>query len=199
MGLATRGNLRPWVLAPGSLSRRLAALGQGFEVQLLRQGLARLLPAERAALGTSGPSLVREVLLHVGGEPVVWARSAVSLRATRGPWKALKGLGTRPLAHLLYGDPRIQRSALCPLRLPRAGATQHKLARGWQQAGHALPPAGLACSRSSVFTRGGAALRVMEVFAPALVGQSPGRKRISGKPLPPFWVQTLPDPPRSPA
>lgn len=199
MGLATRGGLRPWVLAPGSLSRRLAALGQGFEVQVLRQGLARLQAAERAALGARGPSLVREVLLHVGGEPVVWARSAVLLRATRGPWKALKGLGTRPLAHLLYGDPRIQRSALCPLRLPLVGPTRRGLARSWRQAGHVLPPAGLQWSRSSVFTRGGAALRVMEVFAPALAGQSPGARRISGKPLPPFWVQTLPGLPRSPA
>lgn len=199
MGLATRGSLRPWVTASGSLSRRLAALGQGFEVQLLRQGLARLLPAERAALAAHGPCLVREVLLHVGGEPVVWARSAVSLRATRGPWKALKGLGARPLAHLLYGDPRIGRSPLRPMQLPRAGATQHKLARGWRQAGQALPSAGLQWSRSSVFMRGGAPLRVMEVFAPALAGKAPGPKRISGKPLPPFWVQTLGGQRRSPS
>jgi chorismate lyase len=191
MGLAMRGSLRAWLQAPGSLSRRLAALGRGFEVELLRQGLARLLPAERAVLGTRGPSLVREVVLRVSGEPVVWARSAVAARATRGPWKALKGLANRPLAHLLYGDPRIHRSELQPLRLPRCSRTRRRLAQGWQRASGSAPPAGMLWSRHSVFRRHGAALRVMEVFAPQLAAAAPGPKRISGKPLPPFWVQTL--------
>ncbi|HEY0858917.1 MAG TPA: chorismate lyase, partial [Albitalea sp.] len=44
--------LRQWLRAPGSLSRRLAALGGRFEVQTLRQGPAPLQRSERAQLGT---------------------------------------------------------------------------------------------------------------------------------------------------
>ena len=113
MGISTSDSLRDWLRAPGSLSRRLARLGERFEVQLLRQGVTPFRALERRALGLPprGLTVVREVILRVDGRPCVWARSAVHQRATTGPWRALKGLGTRPLAHLLYDDPLISRSA----------------------------------------------------------------------------------------
>lgn len=168
MGIANRDSLRDWLQAPGSLSRRLAKLGQRFEVQVLRQDLAPLRPHERRALGNCGLSLVREVLLRVDGEPLVWARSAVALQATRGPWRALRGLGSRPLAHLLYDDPRISRSQLQPRRITRWGVTHRHAERQWLAATGQVMPAGMQWSRNSVFSRGGAQLRVMELFAPKL-------------------------------
>lgn len=179
MGIASRHSLRDWLRAPGSLSRRLARLGERFEVQVLRQAVAPFRARERAALGLPrrGLTVVREVILRVDGEPLVWARSALHQRATTGPWRALKGLGTRPLAHLLYDDPRITRSELQPRRLARQGHTRRHAARQWQRATGREMPAQMQWSRNSVFSRGGALLRVMELFAPGLAGQRPGRRR----------------------
>ena len=167
MGIATRDSLRDWLRAPGSLSRRLARLGERFEVQVLRQTVAPLRKHERLALGQPhyGLALVREVILRVDGEPLVWARSAVHQHATRGPWKAVRGLGNQPLAHLLYDDPRIHRSTLQPRRLSRHGVTRRQLARQWLQATGETPSPQMLWSRNSVFSCRGADLRVMEVFS----------------------------------
>jgi chorismate--pyruvate lyase len=179
MGIATRNSLRDWLRAPGSLSRRLAALGERFEVQVLRQGVAPFRAPERAALGLPprGLTVVREVILRVDGVPLVWARSAVHQRATTGPWRALKGLGTRPLAHLLYDDHRIHRSELQPRRLARHGHTRRHAARQWQAATGAPVSPQMLWSRNSVFSRSGSQLRVMELFAPGLAGQRLARRR----------------------
>jgi chorismate lyase len=166
MGIASRDSLRDWLRAPGSLSRRLAQLGERFEVELLRQGVAPFRARERAALGlpARGLTLVREVLLRVDGEPLVWARSALHQIASRGPWKAVRGLGNRPLAHLLYADRQIHRSELEPRRLARHGATRRHLARQWEQATGQPPSPQMLWSRNSVFRRKNADLRVLEVF-----------------------------------
>ncbi|MBV8037591.1 chorismate lyase [Roseateles sp.] len=177
MGIATRDSLRDWLHAPGSLSRRLARLGERFEVQVLRQGVVPFRALERAALGLPprGLTVVREVILRVDGEPLIWARSAVHQRATTGPWRALKGLGARPLAHLLYDDPLIHRSELQPRRLSRPGHTRRHAARQWLEATGSVMPSQMLWSRNSVFSRSGAQLRVMELFVPALAGHRPGR------------------------
>ena len=178
MGIATRDSLRDWLRAPGSLSRRLAKLGQRFEVQVLRQRVAPFRTLERRALGLPprGLTVVREVILRVDGEPLVWARSAVHQRATTGPWQALKGLGARPLAHLLYDDHRISRSELQPRRLSRNGHTRRHAARQWAQATGAPMSPQMLWSRNSVFSRSGTQLRVMELFAPDLARERPGRR-----------------------
>lgn len=170
MGLASRSGLRGWLHAPGSLSRRLARLGERFEVTVLFQGVAPLRARERQALGQPrrGLAIVREVILSVDGEPLVWARSAVHQSATRGPWKALRGLGSRPLAHLLYDDPRIHRSPLKIHRLARHGVTRRQLGEQWRNATGSEPPAQMLWSRSSTFHRLGTYLRVMEVFSPLI-------------------------------
>eukprot|EP01137_Pigoraptor_chileana_P009638 Opistho-2@58210 len=67
MGIASRYSLRDWLRAPGSLSQRLARLGQRYEVELLSQRIAPLRAQERAALGLPrrGCTVVREVILRV--------------------------------------------------------------------------------------------------------------------------------------
>ncbi|MFN5047602.1 chorismate--pyruvate lyase family protein [Roseateles sp.] len=175
MGIASRAGLRAWLRAPGSLSRRLAALGERYQVQVLRQTVAPLRAAERRALGLPrrGCTVVREVILHVDGQPLVWARSALHVAALAGPWKALKGLGSKPLGHLLYADPRVARSELQPRRLARHGHTWRQMARQWEAATGVAPSSQMLWSRNSVFTRHGARLRVMELFAPGLGGSRP--------------------------
>ncbi|MFH7041738.1 chorismate lyase [Paucibacter sp. JuS9] len=180
MGIASRASLRDWLRAPGSLSRRLARLGQqGFEVQVLSQRIAPLRQLERRALGLPrrGLTLVREVILRVDGRPLIWARSALHQVALAGPWRALKGLGRRPLADLLYHDKRVRRSELQPRRLSRSGHTRRHMQRQWLVATGTQASSQMLWSRNSVFSRCGAELRVMELFAPELEGQRPGSLR----------------------
>ncbi|MDM4768540.1 chorismate lyase [Pelomonas sp. SE-A7] len=186
MGIASREGLRDWLRAPGSLSRRLARLGQRFEVQVLSQRIAPLRRLERQALGLPrrGLTLVREVILKVDGKPLVWARSALHQSALAGPWRALKGLGHRPLADLLYHDRRVSRSVLQPRRLARHGHTRRQMQRQWQHAvGEPASPQML-WSRNSVFRRYGAELRVMELFVPEVAERRPvlvPRRRTRGR------------------
>lgn len=174
MGIAERRSLRAWLRAPGSLSQRLARHGR-FDVQVLRQTTAKLRGPERRQLGSPrrGCTLVREVVLRVDGQALVWARSSLHKTGLSGPWKALKGLGTRPLATLLYADPRVSRSLLQPRRLAPCGATRRHMASQWLQATGEAPPRAMLWSRHSVFRRQGALLRVMELFHPAVASLAP--------------------------
>jgi chorismate--pyruvate lyase len=174
MTVSARASLRAWLRAPGSLSARLARHGR-FEVQVLRQTTAKLRAPERRALGTPrrGCTLVREVLLCVDGVPLVWARSSLHKGALAGPWKALKGLGPRPLADLLYRDRRVRRSILQPKRIAGHGPTQRHMARQWAVATGSEPPRAMLWSRHSVFKRQGAPLRILELFHPAVAALAP--------------------------
>ncbi len=174
MSISTRLSLRAWLRAPGSLSARLARHGR-FEVQVLRQATAKLRAPERRQLGQPrrGCTLVREVILSVNGQPLVWARSSLHKSALAGPWQALKGLGRRPLADLLYRDRRVRRSTLQPKRIAAHGATQAHMARQWRQATGSAPPRNMLWSRHSVFKRRGAQLRILELFHPAVAALAP--------------------------
>lgn len=167
--------MRAWLRAPGSLSRRLARLGQQFEVQILRQGTVPLRAQELQALGLPrrGCTFVREVILRVDGVPLVWARSSLHATALAGPWRSIKGLGSKPLANLLYADPRVKRSELQPRLIARHGHTRRQMQRQWLLATGSPPSTQMLWSRNSVFRRAGAELRVMELFVPELAGISP--------------------------
>lgn len=153
--------------APGSLTARLRTLGR-VEVRVLRQGTAPLWPQERHALRQAAGH-VREVLLLVEGRPAVWARSATSLQAIRGPWRAVRGLGSRPLAELLFGQRGVQRDCLRCRRLPRHAPQGQRLSRAWHMAQvadappHTTPPL---WARHSLFRHRGHPLQVLEAFAP---------------------------------
>lgn len=160
------GPLRAWLTAPGSLSERLRrACNAGFRVQRLSQGRRDAWCDERTALclPAHGQPLVREVLLFCGETPVVFARSIAATTHLDGPWRSLRGLGARPLATLLFADPRIARGALTYCRLG-ARAPLHRRA--------ALAVADLPAevwARRSVFCQQGAPMLVTEVFLPGVL------------------------------
>ncbi len=158
------GVLRTWLRASGSLSWRIQRACPQFAVQRLCQERAVPLVDEAALVGLlpGQRGLVRDVLLTCAGQPVVFAHSLLRCEAVRGPWRAVLGLGNRPLATMLYHDPRIQRLAMQYRQLnPR-----HPL---YQRAAAVLPhlPSHL-WARRSVFMRHGAALLVTEVFLPQI-------------------------------
>ncbi|MBW8831930.1 MAG: chorismate lyase [Burkholderiales bacterium] len=172
--------LRQWLRAPGSLSRRLVTLGERFEVQTLWQGAARIHRNEIAALGplARGRLWVREVMLRVDGQALIWARSVSPCTSLAGPWRALLGLGSRPLADLLFKQPNVSRSPLRVERLRHGGPMRSRLARQWEKANGAPPQRSMVWARSSVFSKHGAPLRVMEVFSPLLASVKPQRLRV---------------------
>ncbi len=162
-----RGRKRRWLAAAGSLSARLTGAGSAFGVQVLDQGRRRLQLDEARALGMNGvrPGYVREVLLSVDEVAVVFARSVTLHARSLGPWRAIRGLGTRPLADVLFKRADIARTPLQFAQLKPASALRRHVARAWQHAaGEALEVRSLP-ARRSVFWRRGAPLLVMEVFA----------------------------------
>ena len=158
--------LRQWLSAPGSLTARLRQHGQ-VSVQVISQRRQTLWPQERAALRCS-QGHVREVILRIDGRPAVWARSATPLRAVKGPWRAIKGLGTRPLAELLFEHNKVSRDPLQSQMLLRQGPERRHLARQWAQSQttqNVSEPAP-SWARRSVFWHHGHPLQVLESFAP---------------------------------
>ncbi|MEO8297056.1 MAG: chorismate lyase [Burkholderiales bacterium] len=172
-GLAPRG-MRRWLIAPGSLTAHLAAAFGPVTVELLHQGRVRAWPDERRALGLTGPHGVlhgREVLLRgADGRPWVLARSVLAGRHARLVWRGVRGLGTRPLADLLFGPAAAQRSPLMSSRFTPCSAPMRWAQRRWPANEPMAPGWGARslAARRSVFRLRGAPLLVMECFAPEI-------------------------------
>ena len=166
---AVGGVLHAWLTAPGSLSWRIQARCPDFRVRRLRQLRARPWADEASLVGVpmGRHALVREVILASGGRPVVFAHSVTAVAHLAGPWRSLKGLGARPLATMLYDDPRIRRRPLAYRKIN----SRHPL---YRRAAAVLPglPSEL-WARRSVFLFHGAPLLVTEVFLPAITELAP--------------------------
>lgn len=166
--------LRAWLTDPGSLTARIRARCQRFEVRLLRQCLAPVLDDEAALLAVRGGTRlwVREVLLIADGKPVVFGRSIVPRAHVRGAWRLFLGMGSQPLGAALFADPRIRRLPLTSSCLDRRDARYHRALNAVREAPGAVPsmstaPARL-WARRSVFLSQGQGLLVSELFLPAI-------------------------------
>lgn len=171
---SAHGPLRAWLTASGSLSERLrSACSAGFRVQRLSQGKRDAWGDERAALclPAHGQPLVREVLLFCGDTPVVFARSIAATTHLDGPWRSLRGLGAKPLASMLFADPRISRGALSYCRLDARKPLYRRAAIAVPDLSPELLPAlpSELWARRSVFCQQGAPLLVTEVFLPGIL------------------------------
>jgi chorismate lyase len=107
--------VRSWLFESHSLTARLrAAFGMGIGVRVLRQcwtapyfDEAKLLGLRHGRFG-----LIREVVLHDRGIPLVLARSIIPPEALHGAQCRLAHLGNRPLGELLFAYPGLRREAL---------------------------------------------------------------------------------------
>jgi chorismate--pyruvate lyase len=164
-----------WAVGTDSLTARLRAASSRFRVQLLCQQRAMPLRDEWRCLGMPCPAvtLVREVLLICDDIPVVYAHTIVHPRSVALDWPFLKALGTQPLGHSLFADPRVARSdfefALLDGRHPLVRRAHDALGDAPIAETARLP------SRRSVFRRGASAMLVTEVFLPALADFHPPR------------------------
>ncbi|XID75604.1 chorismate--pyruvate lyase family protein [Alkanindiges sp. WGS2144] len=99
-------NLKPWLLASGSLTRQLTLLAHGqFHVDPLRQGFERLYLHENQLLNIpfEQQAWVREVYLYgCEQEPWVRARSIFPLKSLKGQGLRLRYLKNKSLGSLLF-------------------------------------------------------------------------------------------------
>ncbi len=156
---------KDWLSRGGSLTQHLTALGQ-FDVLLIREAVELGRADESACLGVNARTLlwVREVLLRVNGTPFVAARSVVPLAASRGVWRALRGLHTQSLSTLLYQDKSITRSVLASRRISRC----HPLYRLACMGGAKASKTSTLAARRSIFVRKGVPLLVTECLLDTL-------------------------------
>jgi len=157
-----------WLLRPGALTAGLRAQGT-VTLRVLREVVEGLNAQESWMLGqpVGTPIWMREIVMAVDGVESVFARSFTCRVDAYGVWQGIRSLRARPLADMLYHDPRIVRSPFCIARLGWQVPAYHALAR-------ALP---ILCpiphtvwARCSVFHRQARPLLVMECFLPAFWG-----------------------------
>lgn len=145
-----------WIADSGSLTRRLRQHGR-FAVQPLRQMITRPTATELRLAGQRPRqhALVREVLLTLDGEPVVFARSILPLRSLHGANRVLGHMARRSLGLELFKPPKATRRAVWVTCLD----------------GARLPVPGLqgpVWGRESLFVKRGQPCLVAEFFLPAL-------------------------------
>ena len=153
-----------WLTRPGALTAGLRRLGP-VQLQVIREYAWGLAPHEAglANLPDQSGAWIREIQMTVRNIPAVVARSFTPLQASHGCWQGIRKLRTRPLADILYNDPRILRSAFLVARLP----DRHPLAKLAQTAccSQAASHTSL-LARCSVFWNNHQPLVVTECFLP---------------------------------
>ena len=157
--------LRPWLTERGSLTARLQARTGRFRVEVLNQGLKRVNrdEARLVELDAARKGLVREVILRCNEQPTVFAHSVACPRHIRRTWRFVARLGSRPLGHVLFANPRVSRMALHFQHIDR----RHPLYRRIRQWLPALPTQ--LWARRSVFMLKRSPMLVTEVFLPAVL------------------------------
>lgn len=158
------GRAHNWLTRPGSLTAHLRQHCPTFNVLRLRQEHAYPHYDEQDLLHSPRRRwvLVREVLLRCGEVPIVFAHSVAPIASIHGPWRALAGLGNRPLGEALFLNPRIQRESLSyrcldarhPLYLAAAANITNAPRQLW--------------ARRARYLLDGAPLLVSEIFLPGL-------------------------------
>lgn len=102
---------KQWLTRSGALTEGLRSLG-ALKLEVIDERSQQ--PAVDEALGLkmspTKAAWIREVVMSIDGVPCILARSLTDLRASTGIWRGLRQLGNRPLADMLYNDPRVRRS-----------------------------------------------------------------------------------------
>lgn len=153
---ALPGPVRCWLLDDGSLTQRLLDTGRKFSLQRWRQcwGMPGLDERRLLAMGQRERAMIRQVVLHLDGVPVVYARSVFPASSLSGPLLRLRRLANQSLGAFLFARTDMRRSPFEVARL--AGDDPYLPAPLRQEEG--------AWARRSCFTVAGRPLLVSEVF-----------------------------------
>ena len=104
-----------WVYEKNSLTRRLCqTYGAALSVKILFHRWKPAFLSECKLLGLPHQqfNLVREVLLHAEGKPLILARTILPEKTIKIAKRNLSHLGTRPLGEVIFSYPKLERRAL---------------------------------------------------------------------------------------
>ncbi len=116
-------DVHSWVYEKGSLTRRLRKeYGQTFSVEILFHRWKQAFPGECKLLNLPHQqyNLIREVLLHADGKPLILARTILPEHTIKVAKRNLSHLGTRPLGEVIFSYPKLERSDLNISSVPTA-------------------------------------------------------------------------------
>lgn len=105
-------DVHSWVYEKGSLTRRLRNVyKQSFTVEILfhRWKQAFVSECNSLKLPHQQYNLVREVLLHADGKPLILARTILPEQTIKVAKRNLSHLGTRPLGEVIFSYPKLER------------------------------------------------------------------------------------------
>ncbi|KAF3983964.1 MAG: chorismate lyase [Methylococcales symbiont of Hymedesmia sp. n. MRB-2018] len=105
-------NVQSWVYETHSLTKRLRkTYGQSVSVEILfhRKKVAFLSECRLLKLPHHQYNLIREVLLHANGKPLILARTILPEKTVKIAKRNLSHLGTRPLGEVIFSYPKLQR------------------------------------------------------------------------------------------
>ena len=104
--------VRSWLLDDGSLTQHLVDTGRRFSVERRRQQWERptLDECQRLEIASREKALIREVLLRLDGEAVVFARSVFPESTLSGPLLRLRRLANQSLGAFLFARRDMRRS-----------------------------------------------------------------------------------------
>lgn len=108
-------DVQSWTYEAGSLTRRLRSYyGDAIAVKILQQQWHTPFLSERRLLGLpeNRYSLIREVLLHADGKPLILARTIIPARTIKAAKRSLSHLGNRPLGEVIFSYPRLERKEM---------------------------------------------------------------------------------------
>ncbi len=156
-------HLKLWLNEPGSLTSLLESMGK-LSVNVIRDTWGQPTQRERWTLSLRPREAVRvrEVILHVDGLAVIYARTIIPATALIGHWRHLSKLKNQPLGGYLFKDKNLIRSPIEIAHLPYT--LFHNINENvW--------------ARRSVFKQYNRGVLVSEAFLPS-IAQLPIRKHL---------------------
>ncbi|MCF6204959.1 MAG: chorismate lyase [Methylococcaceae bacterium] len=115
-------NVYSWVYEKNSLTKRLRNFyGQAVTVEILfhRWKPAYLSECNILKLPHQQFNLIREVLLHANGKPLILARTILPEQTIKVAKRNLSHLGTRPLGEVIFSYPKLERLELNTCCIPQ--------------------------------------------------------------------------------
>lgn len=153
-----------WVYETGSLTQRLRqTYGSSVAVTILFHHWRTPFLTERKLLAVPEHryTLVREVMLHSAGKPLLLARTIIPEATLKGAHRNLSHLGTRPLGEVIFSYPKLQRLAMEVTLVKPAS---------WSQSTTALASIDTPIwGRRTVYAIAGQSMLVSEFFLPEIL------------------------------
>jgi chorismate lyase len=118
-------DVQSWVYESGSLTQRLRDYYGEVKVKILFHDWRNPYLGEHKLLNMPWRryGLIREVLLHTGGKPLLLARTVIPELTIKAAHRNLAHLGTRPLGEVIFSYPDLERICMDMALIPRCAWT----------------------------------------------------------------------------